>query len=71
MLEYEFEVVKTETSGYSLLGGVGLDTLGHREVIQRRGAAGWRYAGCIPLRQRTEGYITQFELVFQRETPEL
>jgi len=37
MLEYEFETVQCDySSGYSLIGGVGLETDGHREIILRR-----------------------------------
>ena len=37
MLEYEFETVACDFGGgYSLFGGVGLETEGHREIILRR-----------------------------------
>ena len=49
MLEYEFETVQCDYgAGYSLFGGVGLETDGHRETILRRAAEGWRYAGFVP-----------------------
>ena len=38
MLEYAFEEVECCISGYSLFGGVGLESAGHREVICRRAA---------------------------------
>ena len=42
MLEYEFETVQCDYgAGYSLFGGVGLETDGHREIILRRGPEGW------------------------------
>ena len=41
--EYEFETVNCDSaSGYSLFGGVGLTTEGHREIIAQRAAEGWR-----------------------------
>ena len=37
MLEYEFETVQCDYgSGYSLFGGIGLETDGHQEAILRR-----------------------------------
>ena len=68
MLEYEFETVSCDyESGYSLFGGVGLETDGHREIILRRGAEGWRYAGFVPKKQRAGGFIESIELIFERE----
>ncbi len=69
MLEYEFETVQCDySSGYSLIGGVSLETDGHREIILRRAAEGWRYAGFLPKKQRAEGFIESIELIFERET---
>jgi len=71
MLEYGFETVQCDySSGYSLIGGVGLETDGHREIILRRAAEGWRYAGFVPKKQRTGGFIESIELIFERETEE-
>ena len=62
MLEYEFETVTCGADGYSLFGGVGLETTEHREIILRRAAEGWRYAGCIPRTQRAGGFIETMDL---------
>lgn len=71
MLEYEFETVNCDdASGYSLFGGVGLETSGHQEIIRQRAADGWRYVGFIPKRQRAGGFIETIDLVFERERPE-
>ena len=68
MLEYEFETVACDFGGgYSLFGGVGLETEGHREIILRRGAEGWRYAGKKKKKQRAGGFIESIELIFERE----
>ncbi|WP_295586467.1 DUF4177 domain-containing protein [uncultured Oscillibacter sp.] len=65
--EYEFETVDCDcASGFSFLGGVGLTTDGHREIIARRASEGWRYAGCIPRSQRAGGFIETVDLVFER-----
>ena len=67
MLEYAFETVSCDLGGYSLFGGIGLDTDGHREIILRRGLEGWRYAGFVPKKQRAGGFIESIELIFERE----
>ena len=64
MLKYEFERVDCAVGGYSLFGG-GAQT--HREIIQRRAAEGWRFAGCIPAAQRAGVAIESIDLVFERE----
>ncbi len=64
--QYEFFRLETEASGYSMLGGVGIVLSGHQEIIRARAAEGWRYCGCIPVRQRAEGYTTQVDLVFEK-----
>ena len=63
---YDFTRLETEAGGYSLMGGVGILLDGHQEAIRARAAEGWRYCGCIPVKQRVEGYITQFDLVFEK-----
>lgn len=63
MLEYAFESIP---SSKGLIVG---KTKGHREIIARRAAEGWRYAGFIPTEQ-TNGYVTMIDLVFERERPE-
>jgi hypothetical protein len=68
MLEYEFERVEACESGYSLFGGVGLRIEEHREIICRRAAEGWTYAGFVPTAQRAAGFIDELDLIFVRET---
>ena len=68
--EYAFEPLELSAGGYSLFGGVGIRMEGHRAIIDRRGAEGWRYAGWLPVRQRATGHVEEVELVFCRETPE-
>ena len=71
MLEYEFEHVDCdEGGGYSLFGGFGIETVSHQEIICRRAAEGWHYAGVNPQRQRGGGEIETMDLVFERERPE-
>ena len=68
MFEYEFEVVDCDNAaGYSLFGGIGLETSRHREIICRRAEEGWQFVGCIPRSQRAGGFIETLDLVFQRE----
>lgn len=72
MLEYEFEHVDCDEGGggYSLFGGFGMEMVSHQEIIRRRAADGWRYAGFIPKRQRASGFMETIDLVFERECPE-
>ena len=49
MLEYEFERVDcTGSGGYSFLGGVGLATVGHQEIIRKWAADGLAVCGLDP-----------------------
>ena len=64
--EYEFEVLELSAGGYSLFGGVGIQTDGHREIIGRRAQEGWRYVGWLPTVQRATGHMEEIELVFER-----
>lgn len=65
--EYEFETVNCDSAtGYSLFGGVGLTTEGHREIIVQRASEGWRFVGVIPASQRAGGFIETVDLVFER-----
>ena len=63
MLEYEFETVPANKGFF-----IG-ETRGHREIVRRRAAEGWRYAGFIPTRQGGYGAIIEIDLVFERERP--
>ena len=63
MLEYAFETVAADRGFF-----VG-KTKGHQEIIARRAAEGWRYAGWIPT-QQVNGSIAVMDLVFEREQPE-
>ena len=68
VFEHEFETVSCDNKeGYDPFYGVGLNTTGHQEIIRRGACEGWRYVGCIPVKQRREGLIEALELVSQRE----
>lgn len=67
MLEYEFDRVAAGADGYSLFGGVGIELEICRDVILRRAAEGWRYAGWLPARQRATGHVEEIDLIFERE----
>ena len=47
-----------------------METVVHQEVILRRAAEGWRYAGFVPKRQRAGGFIETIDLVFERQRPD-
>lgn len=68
MKEYDFVSLETEYgTGYSLLGGFRIDTMGHREIILEKAAEGWRYVGYVPTTQRASGQIDAIDLVFERD----
>ena len=68
MLEYDFVSLDTQYgTGYSLFGGIRIDTMGHREIILEKAAQGWRYAGYVPTAQHATGQIDTIDLVFERE----
>lgn len=39
----------------------------HREVIERRAADGWRYAGWVPTEFTTGGSLSVIDLIFEKE----
>ena len=39
----------------------------HREIIDRRAAEGWRYAGYVPVKVNSYGVPAQIDLIFERE----
>lgn len=62
MMEYEFETVSVHH------GFAATRISDHREIIRRRQKQGWRFAGWIPTGQRGYGYISEIDLIFERET---
>ena len=65
MLEYTFEKVPCDRGVF--VGKIPKEQ--HREMILRRAAEGWRYAGWIPT-QQINGGITELDLIFEREAQE-
>lgn len=69
MLQYEFERVNCDApSNYSLFSGIVPETAEHRVCILRRAEEGWRYVGFVPVGQRASGYLTEIDLIFEKET---
>mgnify|MGYP002518977372 CR=1 FL=1 len=67
MLEYEFESVECKGNCFSLF----VETEGYQEIIRKRAAEGWRFAGWVPKTQLTTGSpLRTIDLVFERETAE-
>ena len=62
MLEYTFETVPCNRGVF--VGKIPKEQ--HREMILRRAADGWRYAGWIPT-QQINGGISDLDLIFERE----
>ena len=67
-MKVELERVNVDYgTGYSIFGGIKGQAEEHREIIARRAGEGWRYAGFVPVTQRSTGYIEEIDLVFERE----
>ena len=62
MYQYEYEIVNTG-------GGMFQDNgkRAHREMIDRRAKAGWRYVGFMPNGFTSHGGIGQVDLIFEKE----
>ena len=65
MLEYEFE--RVDRAGGML--SFSWEFINHQEIIRKRAAEGWRFAGWVQVTQ-IEGFIKTIDLVFERETAE-
>lgn len=64
MYRYEYEVYYTGGgSWFKNADG------GHRAIIDRRAAEGWRFVGYIPARFSGEGGQKEIDLIFEREEP--
>lgn len=64
---YSYETVTCELSGWGALGGNVYETGPYREIIDRKAAAGWRYVGFLPVKQRGTGHLAQIDLIFEKE----
>lgn len=53
--------------GWGLGGGVVYEIEDYRSVIDKRAANGWRYVGCIPIKQRGTGHTQEMDLIFEKE----
>ena len=63
MKKYEYERI--------IYGGVLCSKLeGHREIIDRRAAQGWRYGGWVPVEQNSHGVIQAISLIFEKDVEE-
>ena len=62
MYRYEYEPL--ETGGGSFVDN---GDCGHRAVIARRAAEGWRYAGFVPVSFTGRGGLRLVDLVFEKE----
>ena len=68
MYEYDFVTLETQWgTGWSPFGGVQIDTVAHREVIQGKAREGWRFVCWIPAKQHATGQTDEIDLVFERE----
>lgn len=66
MYTYEYERIHVYT-GRAQWANSKSETTGHREIIERRAKAGWRYAGFIPVTQSGTGTVMDMDLIFEKE----
>lgn len=67
MYKYEYEKVIIEFSGFGLLNGNVYGIEEYKDIIEKRGNEGWRYAGFVPTKQRGTGHIEEIELIFEKK----
>lgn len=67
MYRYEYETVSSGMGGWGLGGGVVYKIEDYRSVIDKRASDGWRYVGCIPIKQRGTGHTQEMDLIFEKE----
>lgn len=70
MYKYEYETITCELGGWGVLSGNVYSTEDFRPIIDRRAKDGWKYAGCIPTKQRGTGHIQEIELIFEKKVSE-
>lgn len=64
---YSYETLRCEFTNWGLGAGNVYEIQEYREIIDRRGSQGWRYAGFIPSKQRGTGHISEIVLIFEKE----
>ena len=67
MYTYEYERIHIYTGRAQWINSNKNETTGHREIINRRAKAGWRFVGVIPIDQTSSGVIVEMDLVFEKE----
>ena len=68
MYRYEYESVDFTLGNWDFgVGNTYILSPGHREIIDARANAGWRFAGYIPTRQRGTGHVQELDLIFEKE----
>ena len=67
MYKYEYETVSYTLDGWGPLGGNDYQIGEYRAIIDNRAKNGWKYVGCIPIRQRGTGHTQEMDLVFEKE----
>jgi len=67
MYKYEYETTSYTLDGWGPFNGNDYQIEEYRSIIEKRARNGWRYVGCIPVRQRGTGHTQQMDLVFEKE----
>ena len=64
---YQYKYITLYTGGGFWLNN---STCEHRQLIDEQAAAGWRYVGFLPTRQRGTGHMQELDLIFEKEENE-
>ena len=69
MYRYEYESIDFTLGDWDFgVGNTYILRPGHREIIDARANAGWRFVGYIPTRQRgNEHMVDRIDLIFEKE----
>jgi len=67
MYRYEYETVSCELGGWGFGSGNIYSIGDYQSVINKRAEEGWRYVGCIPIKQRGTGHTQEMDLIFEKE----
>lgn len=67
MYKYEYETVSVDFGGWGFGAGNIYSIEDYRCIIDERAREGWRFAGCIPTKQRGTGHTQEIDLIFEKE----
>lgn len=64
---YSYETIRYDFTDWGPFAGNMYESLGHREIINRKAAEGWRFVAAVPSKQRGTGHTQEMDLIFEKE----